>query len=206
MQAFDFYVHSAERCLHNISTGTRYHRQVKPFLGGGRRLSARQLKLSREFADRRRFFRVDIFNLLLHSRILLDKTIVFSRRILVGPHLPSFTSFAEHRKFFRRNPDAFAPQHRSYVQHLTDHTSWFDMPLKVVRDKFGVHSGPPHFQLVVYPSEYDMGVFFVIAPKKPLADYPEASSVRITARRMMHNVRHFLSWYNGYLAEALREV
>lgn len=37
LQAFDFYTLSAERCLRNISTGTRYHRQVKPFLGGEKR-------------------------------------------------------------------------------------------------------------------------------------------------------------------------
>lgn len=203
LQAFDFYARSAERCLRNISTGTRYHRQVEPHLGGARSLSAGQRRLSQDFTARSPFFRVDMFNLLMHSRILLDKTIAFSRRILVGQRLPSFTSFAEHKKFFQRYPDAFSPRHRAYAQHLIAATAWFDMPLKVVRDKFGVHAGPPHFQFVTYPSEHDMGVFFVLDRGRPWPEYPEISTVRITARRMMHNVRQFLSWYSAYLVEAL---
>jgi hypothetical protein len=204
VQALEFYVLSAERCLLNISIGTRYYRQVTPYLGGHRRLTPRRRLLSRQYSARARFFRLDLMNLLLHSRILLDRTITFSRRFLLGPELPSFSSFADHRKFFQKRPDALSPRHLSYARHIAQQTSWFDM-LKSVRDKIVVHIGPPHFQFVTYPSSHDMGMFFALDNRQPWADYPQASSVTFSARRTIQNVREFLTWYSDYTVGALRD-
>ena len=204
VQAFEFFYLSAERCLHNTSVGTRYHRQVTPSLGGGRRLSVRQRRLAREFSSRAPFFRVDLVNLLVHSRVLLDRIIALSRRFLVGPRLPSFSSFAEHKRFFHKYPDAFSPQHSAYSRYIRDETAWFDIPVKAIRDKIVVHPGPRHFQFITYPSEHDMGILLAMDARRPWTDHPQASSVRFSARRTLCNVWRFLEWYNRYAMSAVR--
>ena len=206
VQAFEFFALSAEQCLRNISVGTRYHREVKPSLGGARCLTFRQRRLSSAFSARVRYFRLDLVNLLLHSRILLDRTVSFSRCFLTGPRLPSFVSFSENKKFFAKHPDAFKGIHDNYARHLAEHTSWFNMPVKAVRDKIVVHAGPPHFQFVTYPSDHDMGLFLVLDGRQPWTDYPHASTVRFSARRLIDNVLSFLNWYSEYATQALRGI
>lgn len=78
------------------------------------------------------------------------------------------------------------------------------MPVKAVRDKVVVHAGPPHFQFVTYPSNHDMGLFLALDGRQPWTDYPHASSVLLSARRLIDNVRKFLNWYSEYATQALQ--
>ncbi len=80
------------------------------------------------------------------------------------------------------------------------------MPLKAVRDKLAVHSGPSHIQFVTYPSEHDMGIFFVLDARRPWPEHPDASTVRVSARRLILDVKEFLTWYNAYLLGPLTEI
>lgn len=83
-RAFDFYTLSLEKVLCDISLSRRFRNQVQPYYGGGRKFSQRQLFISRKYRDQRKFFEFDFTNYLIHTRILLDRTIRISRRFLLG--------------------------------------------------------------------------------------------------------------------------
>jgi len=203
LQAYEFYCLSGERYLRHISVGSRYQREVRSRSGGRRKLTERQKRISREYHDRAPYFRLDLVNVVVHGRVLLDRTITFSRRFLRGEKLPSFASFAEHKKFFKKFPDALPRRHAPYANYIGTNTDWFDISIKAFRDRFLIHSGPAHFQFLTYPNYHDLGMLLVLDRRRPWTEHPEANFLRISVRRLLADIASFLTWYNDYAIRAL---
>ena len=126
-RAFDFYTLSLERVLCDISLSRRFRNQVQPYYGGSRKFSQNQLSISRKYRNQRKFFELDFTNYLIHTRILLDRTVRISRRFLSGSKLPSFSSFSDHKKFFQNHPNAFKETQPEYRNRIVMQTDWFEM-------------------------------------------------------------------------------
>ena len=203
-RAYDFYALSLERVLRHISIGRRFQSQVRPHYGGGRRLTDGQKAISKLYRQQRPFFELDFTNYLIQARILMDRTIAFGRQFLEGNRLPSFTSFADHKKFLKRLPDALAERHKPYRGHITNQTEWFDMPLKFVRDKLMVHTSPKHFLFLVYPSHHDLEMMFVPAQRERPDDLNASTCLKFSARRLARDIEGFLDWYNEYALAAVQ--
>jgi hypothetical protein len=143
---------------------------------------------------------------LIHGRILLDRAIALSRHFLTGQTLPSFWSFNEHKKFFARLSTPFGG-HEEYACYIRQHTNWFDMPLKFVRDKFVVHTGPKHMRFWGYPMggfELDLTIMLpdAIDSEKP---FSRVKVVRVNALRLSYDIGEFLTWYNDYGVRSISE-
>jgi len=204
LQAYEMFRLAAIRCLEDVSTGTRFQREVRPYWGGRRRLTARQRVLSRKYFQGRRMFAFNLYTLILHARILLDRTVSLSRRFLKGAALPSFSSFSDHKKFFLKN-HSLDGAHPKYAAYMRTKTEWFEVPLKFVRDSFIVHSGPRHFALVVYPSDHDMALLFV----RPNAKNSSIGSlnkmgVEVSARQTIDQVVTFVRRFATFLRTKTR--
>lgn len=144
-EAYALYCLAMERALEQVSTIVRYRKgpyYVRKYGGsygsGQKRLAAKHRRL-------RRYLELDFVTCLFVSRILLDRVIALSRRFLSGARLPSFTSFSDHKKFFASTGRLIAG-HEAYAAYMRDNTSWFDLPIKFVRDKLLVHPGPRHIK------------------------------------------------------------
>lgn len=90
---------------------------------------------------------LEIVNCLIHARILLDRLTALSSRFLTGGNRPSFKSFSDHKKFFLKLREPYG-EHESHADYVRRGTSWFEMPLKEVRDNCAVHSAPKHMRFV----------------------------------------------------------
>lgn len=202
-RAYDFYALSLERILRHISIGRRFRARVRPHYGRGWRLTDSQKAISKLYREQRPFFELDFTNYLIHARILMDRTIAFGRRFLEGDRLPSFTSFAEHKKFLKRSLDALADQHRPYQEYIVSQTDWFDMPLKFVRDKLMVHTRPKHFLFLGYPSDHDLEMMFIPAQHERPDDLSSCTSLKFSVRRLAWDIETFLDWYSKYALAAL---
>ena len=109
VEGYWFYYLSMERYLPEMSIAARYSRGPAWVRrsGGKEKYTNAERKLADKFNATARFLEYDLANCLIHSRILLDRTIALSRRFLSFERLPSFTSFSDHKKFFLRLKVAF---------------------------------------------------------------------------------------------------
>jgi hypothetical protein len=167
--AYFFYYLSFDRYLRAASIAARYSNEG---LRWGRNLNSKQRRLAEKHRSIRPFLEFDLVNCLLHTRILLDRVAALSRYFLRGQQqLPSFTSFNDHKKFFLRRAQPYG-KHEKYAEYIRNHTDWFEMPLKEVRDKFIVHSSPKHLQLLGYlDGGYELHLNIWL-PVNPNADKP----------------------------------
>jgi len=203
-RAYDYYALALERVLCAISVGRRFQSQVQPYYGGGREFSPQQCSISRQYRDQRRFFELDFTNYLIHSRILLDRTIGITHRFLTGAKLPSFSSFNNHKKFFRKHSEVFGSTHSEYCNKIIMNTDWFDMPIKAVRDKLLVHTPPEHFLFLGYPNNHDMEMIFILNRKHK--QFGTERWVSFSVRRIARDIEGFLTWYNSYALNAIRKT
>ncbi len=195
--AYSLYYLSLYRYLHAASVAARYSNER---LRWRRNLNPKQRRLAEKHKSIRLFLEFDLVNCLLHSRILLDRVAALSRHFLRGQQqLPSFTSFNDHKRFFLKLAQPYG-KHEKYAKYIRDHTDWFDMPLKEVRDKFVVHSSPKHLRLLAYPDggyELHLNIWL---PVDPNADKPLEKTTLITVNplRLSYDVEAFLKWFCKY--------
>jgi hypothetical protein len=141
----------------------------------------------------------DFFNCLLHARILLDRTIALSRYFLKENNPPSFGSFSEQKKFFRRRKQPYG-SHEEYADHIREKTDWFDMPLKIVRDKFLVHAGPKHMRVFGYPGRGREFGLTIVLPNSPNPDKPleRVKAIVVSIPELARDMESFLKWFCDY--------
>lgn len=200
-EAFSLYSRAMERSLEQVSTLVRYRKgphYVRRYGGGP--YGPGQQKLADKWKSLHPFAALDISTCVLHTRILLDRTIALSRSFLVGSRLPSFTSFNNHKRFFEKHPDAL-PKHREYGKHLVDNTDWFDRPLKEVRDKFLVHSASKHSKIftIGWEGGDDLTLNILI--------YEERGIRRLSLNiwRLSYEIGEFLAWFAEYGIGAIKK-
>ena len=207
-EAYWFYSLSLDRYLSEMSIAARFSRGPTGVCrsGGTQRYTSAERKLADEHKRTGRFLEYDLVDCLIHSRILMDRTIALSRHFLTGHTLPSFTSFSEHRKFFAKLSTPFG-DHEEYARFIRQHTNWFEMPLKFVRDKFVVHGAPKHMRFLGYPMggfELDLNIMLPDAmdSERP---FSRVKVIRVNALRLSYDIGEFLSWYNDYGIRSINE-
>jgi hypothetical protein len=134
----------------------------------------------------------------------MDRTIALARSFIVGIS-PSFTSFNDHKKFFSK-PGVTFGGHEEYAAHLRAKTDWFEMPLKLVRDKFVIHAAPRHMRFLGFPDagfELDLSI---ILPEADGKDFANVRYIRVNAIRLSHDIGGFLAWFNAYGVAAMKRV
>jgi len=207
-EAYRLYFLAMQRALEQVSTTVRFRKGPYYVLKYGGKYGPRQRKLAKKYWRLVPFLELDIVTCLLQTRILLDRTIALSRRFLQGPQLPSFTSFAHHKKFFASGKRLRG--HSSYAQYMIHSTSWFDVPIKFVRDKLLVHQGPRHFRSFGIPgwgAEDDLVWYFLLQGEAPLVRPEKRSAsptvIRLNVLRLSYDVESFPRWFSEYGTKAL---
>ena len=139
--AYWFFYLSLERFLPEMGYATRWMKGPLHVRGKGQKYTAGQKRLSQKFHASKKYIEYDLFNCILHSRILMDRVAGVSRSFLKTKQVPSFTSFSDHKKFFVERALRPFEAHEEYARHISEQTDWFDY-LKEVRDHFVVHQSP----------------------------------------------------------------
>lgn len=209
-EAYWLYALAMERALEQVSTAVRFRKGPYYVLKFGGAYGPRQRALAQKRRRTIRFLELDIITCVVQTRILLDRTIGLARVFLVGPQLPSFTSFGDHKKFFAAG--GTVPGHDVYANYMCNSTSWFDVPIKFVRDKLVVHQGPRHTKYFGIPGwgiEDDLVWYFHVndgtEPKGQSRTPRYLWQVRLNVWRLSYDIEAFLQWFGNYGIEAVRQ-
>jgi hypothetical protein len=205
-EAYAFYFLSLCRYLREMSVAARYSRGPYWVRRSRGKHTAIQRKLADEFNAIAPFLELDLINCLLHSRILLDRVVGLSRYFLTGKNLPSFTSFNDHKKFFRNHKGTYGA-HEEYAEYIRSQTGWFEMPLQFVRDKFVVHAATKHMRSLGYRSDHELDLA-IFLPDDPRSEKPLASVkvISVNALRLSYDIEILLKWFCGYGSSALARL
>ncbi len=204
LQAYSWYVLCLKRALKHISlsrrvqAGLRYHpRNVK--------YSSYHKELSHKYREFNQYIELDYQNLIIHSCILLDRVITLTRRFIVGGNLPSFTSFNKHKQFLKKSPNPLDMNHHAYVKYISTETDWFEIPLKVLRDKFLMHSSEKYMSFLGWgQSNWDLEMVTVISAEKNQDElFRKVRAINFTPRRLARDIETFLKWYSNYAITTL---
>jgi hypothetical protein len=197
-EAYDYFFLSLRRFLPAMSLGLRWRNTAYWSWRAHRRYTPAERLLTRQYAAVERFLHYDFWNCLLHSRILCDRAIALSRPLFRGGELPSFTSFFDHKKFWLKdNPLGTAfPEYQAYFRN---ETSWFDIPLRYVRDKYLVHALTNHGRHFGYadPSG-DLQLLLTIPTGFADGHMAGNRHVTVSIRRLARDIRGFLAWLDHF--------
>ncbi len=199
-QAFSWYTLCLSRTLQHCSVVRRCEQELRwhPVTV---KHSVRQEQIARKRKLIGPYQELDYQNLIIHTCILLDRTIALSRRFLWGNRLPSFTSFAQHKKFLKACPTAIDVEFRDYADRLASTTDWFEIPLKVLRDKYLMHSAERHLAFFGWSTDkyWDLEMSTIISASRDKQKFLERVKViRFSPRRLARDVEKFLSWFGEY--------
>lgn len=202
-EAYRFYFLSLSRFLKEMSIASRWSRGPYYIRKYGGKYTPNQRALAEKYNKIAPFVDLDFFTCLIQARILLDHTVAISRTFLSGRHLPSFMSFAKHKKFFQKLHEPYG-QFEDYAHYFRKETEWFDVPIKVVRDKFLVHAGPKHMKSFGYPMGSDHLDLDIILPdqKRLLA---EVKMIHVNILQMSYDIERFLRWFCDYAQGYVRK-
>lgn len=206
-EAYSFYYLSLERFLPEMSIAIRYNKGAYYVRKYGGKYTDYEAKIAKQYNAISRYLELDFFNCLLHARILLDRVICLSRHFLDTQHqrTPSFTSFNQHKKFFKRLASPYG-QHEEYAVYIRSQTNWFDMPLKVVRDKFLIHAGKPHVRTFGYPAgdtELSL-VLFIPSGNDASKSLSQVKTINVSIPRLYLEIERFLLWFADYGMRSLK--
>jgi len=198
-ESYYFYYLSMRRFLQNMSVTARYNSGPRQTRKYGGKFSQYEKKVSAQYRELRPFLEFDLSNCLLHTRILLDRVAGLSRNFLNQEPLPSFTSFSDHKKFFQKQRDAGQiSKQEEYASYIVEKTDWFDMPLKLVRDKFLVHSASKHIRLITLPNKYEVEMIIMLPKDSRVPALSNVDLIKVNGLRMSHDIETFLSWFSDY--------
>ena len=201
-EAYEFFRLSYERFLPELSIAWRWRNTAYYAWKNHRPYTPSERVITAKFRPISAFFHYDFWNCLVHSRILCDRAIRLTRHIMRGRQLPSFTSFAEHKKFFIKGLTP-GPDYDEYACKLRDDTAWFDLPLKHVRDKYFVHVMGDHMRFFGHADGGDLQVILhpiVHGSATPLSAPP----IMVSVRRLARDICGFLDWLARYGRRSLK--
>ncbi|MGA3406743.1 MAG: hypothetical protein ABSD49_13505 [Candidatus Bathyarchaeia archaeon] len=159
--------------------------------------TAFQQNVARQFREIRPFVDYDIFCYVMFARILLDRVCGLSKYFLRQEKTPSITSFNLHKKFFKGSSNSYGND-EEYAAYIRERTDWFDI-LKLIRDDFVVHQGPPHLSTLGFgQSDNDLTfVFAVYSPSDFKSRYGEIT-ITLSVRCLAREISVFLEWFSAY--------
>ncbi len=200
--AYSSYYLSLARFLPEMSVNRRWRNGPYYVIKYGGRYTEAQKRLTKRFNAIDKFIHFDFFNCIIHACIMLDRTIALSRYFLKGEELPSFNSFSKHIKFFKALTHSYSP-YKDYAEYMRDKTGWYEIPLKLVRDKFIVHQGPKHMRFFGFPSDAQDQLELFILPTDDNDKQEFGSWIRVSMVQLIHDISSFLWWYNDYGLKAI---
>ena len=195
-EQYFFYVLTCERLLREMSLSRRFRNGPHYSLKYGMAYTENEKKLAKKFHETKYYFDVDFANFLIHSRILMDRTISLSKYFLSGKNLPSFDSFNRHKKFFLKQENVPYSSNAEYAKYIRENTAWFDDILKFARDDVIVHAKRgwmKNFGLDFGPCEITMHIIIPDKEKK-LAKVEHKS---ISVIDLIKEVRTFLCFFSS---------
>jgi len=206
-QGFAWYSLCLGRTLEHCSVVRRWNSELR-WHPAAVKYSPRRQAISAKQREIGPYQDLDYQNLIIHACILLDRTIALSRRFLSGTNLPSFTSFAKHKDFLKKNRSAFRRTHSEYVDHIATRTDWFEVPLKVLRDKYLMHSAERHFSFFGWsgPGNWDLEMITTIAQRADQeSPISQGKCIIFTPRRLARDMESLLSWFSDYAIRQSQE-
>jgi hypothetical protein len=181
--------------LRRYGNGPYYVRKV----GGA--FTAAQKKVARQFHAVAPFVEVDVFNAIIHARILLDRTVGLSRFFLPrAAQRPSFSSFNEHRKFLNRRRVPGITD-TAYAEFIRSETEWLVEVLKEFRDHGLVHAERAAWTALAtgwHPNN-DLILLYALHGRQPVPGRGE-----ITLPELLLNLRAFLERFNALGVNMMR--
>ena len=204
-QAFSWYSLCLCRAIEHISLCRRVNSELR-YHPSNPKYSPRQKQIALKRKKTGQYIELDYQNLIIHAYILIDRTIALSRRFFDGGDLPSFTSFNKHKQFLEKKPEALGKRHIEYVQYVTNKTDWHSIPLKVLRDKYLMHSSERHMLYFGWgESNWDLEMITIIAAKHNQNKLLEkVKCITFTPRRLARDVEQFLLWFAEYGKESVK--
>lgn len=192
-ESYSWYVMCLKRCLEHMSISRRWYAEVK-YHPKNKKYSERQRFVSERYWSSTPYMLLDYQNLIVHACMLLDRSVTLTRRFLTGGSLPSFTSFNKHLDFLEKNPDALASELEAYRSLILSCKPWFQVPLKVLRDKYLMHSAEEHMNFLGWgKSDWDMELVTFI-PRDPRQEklLKDMKVICFTPRRLARDIESYL--------------
>jgi len=208
IQAFGWYSLCLKRTL-NLCSVARLHDKELRWHPVNRGYSPRQRGISAKTKAVMPYMELDYQNLIIHAYILLDRTIAISRRFLQGEKLPSFTSFSKHKDFLMANADTLPKHHGEYIQLIANVTDWFEVPLKLLRDKFLMHAAERHVAFFGWSSgnEWDLTMTtMIVEHARQTNPLGRGKWITFSPRRLARDVESFLTTFSAYAQKYMKEV
>jgi hypothetical protein len=204
-QAYSWYTLCLRRCFEQISVRRRKNSKLR-YHPRNEKYSKRRKQIVDKRNTLRPYLELDYQNLIIHSCILLDRTIAISRRFLSGRKLPSFTSFNKHIDFLRKNSDALGEAHKEYQEKLVSASEWYWIPIRVLRDKYLMHSSERHYSFFGWSeNKWDLEMITLIPGISNQATQSEnrvlpknLKMIRFSARQLAREIEEFLTWFAAY--------
>jgi len=202
LQAYSWYSLCLRRILTHMSLARRADAELR-YHPRNEKYSDRQKQLAEKHNELGPYTELDYQNLITYSYILLDRVIALSRRFLNGSNLPSFTSFNKHKKFLIKNPNSLDSNYSEYIKYITQNTEWFEIPLKVLRDKILMHSSGRHMSFLGWgESNCDLEMVTIIpATKNQTKLLEKGKAIEFSPRRLARDIESFLTWFAKYGTE-----
>ena len=206
-QGFAWYSLCLKRALEHCSSTRSWDSEVR-WHPVTTKYSARQQAIAAKQREIGPYQDLDYQNLIIHACILLDRLIALSRRFLSGDSLPSFTSFSKHKDFLKRHPGGISRRHRGYVNHIVTRTDWFELPLKVLRDKYLMHSSERHAAFFGWSGRgnWDLEMITMVG-NRAIQEHPISLGkwIIFTPRRLARDMEAFLIWFADYAMRRSRQ-
>jgi hypothetical protein len=209
-ETYYFFYLSLTRFLPEMSIALRWRNGPYYTWKAKSKYSESERKLANKYNTISKYLDYDLFNCILYSRMLMDRAIGLSRYFITNTELPSFTSFDKHKRFFiklKKNNKKYG-RFEGYASYIREKTDWFDIPLKIVRDKYIVHTGPKHIRFFGYPGMGHELHFTVVLPDE---DEKGKSSkkfdcISVSIPQLANDIRMFLIWFSNYGISCLKKV
>jgi len=201
-EAYHFFYLSLTRFLTEMSITVRWNNGPCYVRKYGGKYSKSQRNLANKYNAISKYLAYDFFNCILHSRILMDKIIGLSRYFITNNHLPSFTSFNNHKNFFKKlkeNNKEFG-QFEDYAHYIREETDWFDIPLKIVRDKYLVHAGPKHMKFFGFPGiGHELSLLMILpAGNEEKKTLSKVNCISVSIPQLANDIQKYLIWFSNY--------
>lgn len=192
-QSYSWYTLSLERCLLHISLARRHMLEIKnqsrnmPF-------SQRQRALNKKYINDSLYLELDFQNLIIHSCLLLNRSLAIVRMLFGGSNLPSFTSFSKHKEFFRGKEIKNNSKLKTYSEYIKHNTDWFDIPLLILRDKYLMHSVEKHMAYLGWPDSHFWNLELVVLLPDEGVSLNKFKVIRFNPRRLARDIQSHFRW------------
>ncbi|PJZ66063.1 hypothetical protein CH371_11150 [Leptospira wolffii] len=198
VQSYEWYSFSLERVLTQISLARRYGKMLDNYKIG-KPYTTYQRKLTADFRMMVKFNELDYQNLIIHAVLFLNRTLAISRLCWQDSLKPSFTSFNNHKVFLKKNREHMQKS-ALYADGFLNKTEWYEIPLKILRDKFLMHAAEPHSSMIAWgKSDWDLDYIVMIpAERKQEKIFEKVKLIQFSARRLQKDIDSYLAWLIDY--------